>query len=273
MNIAKKIWFLWFQGIESAPEIVKQCLESWIRKNPEWEVIVLDSHNLNKYIQIEFPPEVINRLSSNHLSNMIRLQLLREYGGVWVDATLYCMKSLDDWLWQQVVSGFFAFRDPGKDRELSNWFMASQAQSVLIKNMTDAYRAYWIENEFVKPTVWKHRWVVVLSFLFNRHKYTTRYWKHPFVTKLLKVYPYFIFHYIFNHLVRSEKSCKLIWKQTPKISADGPHRIQSAGMYNPLNKEIKEEIDSCIHSLYKLSWKEAPTDLEGTNLDIYFPNL
>jgi mannosyltransferase OCH1-like enzyme len=41
-NIPKTVWILWFQGISDAPFLVKKCIDSWVEKNPEWDVILLD---------------------------------------------------------------------------------------------------------------------------------------------------------------------------------------------------------------------------------------
>ena len=44
MHIDKEkiIWIYWHQGWGNAPEIIKICKKSWIKKNPEWDVRALD---------------------------------------------------------------------------------------------------------------------------------------------------------------------------------------------------------------------------------------
>jgi mannosyltransferase OCH1-like enzyme len=43
---------------------------------------------------------------------LARLCLLRTHGGVWVDATVFCRRPLDEWLPEHAASGFFAFANP-----------------------------------------------------------------------------------------------------------------------------------------------------------------
>ena len=53
MNITKNIYILWFQGFDNAPDVVKQCVNSWKYHNPDWNVILLDDTNLNTYINLK----------------------------------------------------------------------------------------------------------------------------------------------------------------------------------------------------------------------------
>jgi len=39
----------------------------------------------------------------------VRILLLHEFGGIWVDATLLCNRPLDEWLPSTMTEGFFAF--------------------------------------------------------------------------------------------------------------------------------------------------------------------
>ena len=57
--------------------------------------------------------------------------MLRQHGGVWADATSFCLRPLDDWLNAAYAAGFFAFRNPAKDRMMANWFIASEPDNAL----------------------------------------------------------------------------------------------------------------------------------------------
>ena len=58
--------------------------------------------------------------------------MLRQHGDYWADATSFCLRPLDDWLDAAYVAGFFAFRNPAKDRTMANWFIASEPDNVLL---------------------------------------------------------------------------------------------------------------------------------------------
>ena len=113
----RTIWTLWHQGFADAPPLVQACLESWRRFNPGWRVIALDRHSLPDYYDIAEVIDPARRdLDVIKMSNLTRLCLLWRYGGLWTDATVFCLRPLDDWLHAAYDAGFFAFRNPAKDR-------------------------------------------------------------------------------------------------------------------------------------------------------------
>ena len=89
----KKVWVLWLQGEENAPEIVKACIASTKRAFKGYEYKVLDKSNIHDYIEL---PDYIEEkykkgiITHAHYSDIVRVALLSQYGGVWVDATVYC---------------------------------------------------------------------------------------------------------------------------------------------------------------------------------------
>jgi len=256
-SIPNKIWLLWFQGLDEASYLVQKCVESWKRENPTWEVIVLDNNNIDKYVDTTIFENELSKLPLPKKSNLIRLQLLEQYGGVWADTTTYCTRPLDDWIHEAVApSGFFAFHKPGRDRIMANWFMASRKNSLIISKIKEVYILFFTENNFSIDNEFKKKLIKDFCKILNRTPRTTTYWLSPFFTKILKIYPYYIFHYMFYKLVTTDSECKNIWDNTKKISADGPHKILRHGANAPLNDIIKQDIDEKITPVYKLAWKK-----------------
>lgn len=253
--IPRKIWILWFQGLSEAPFLVRKCIDSWVKENLNWEVVILDENNLSKYVVLDLPENILANLPLNKKSNVVRLHLLSKYGGVWADATTFCMKPLDKWIDDCTTSGFFAFYKPARDRIMSNWFMVSEKGCPIVVKLRERQNSFWLENEFNINTRFKKRIIELLGLVLNRSEKTTKYWFSPLVTKLLKVYPYFVFHYLFERLVSENSECRKIWDETKKISADGPHRIQKCGLFPPVNEDIKKEVDGKHVPIYKLTWK------------------
>ena len=125
----KKIYFFWYQGIEYAPIIVKKCLESWYYYNPTWKIIVLDNSNYFLYTELRYS----NSMTLTKFSDFLRLSILRTYGGLWVDATCFCNKSLDDWLPPKC----FLFKNLNLNFEISTWFIYSEPENFLISMWQD----------------------------------------------------------------------------------------------------------------------------------------
>ncbi len=96
--VPRKIWIYWHQGMSEAPFVVRKCIESWVKENPGWEVNFLDKDNLGEYVVLNLREEKLVNLPLPHQSDLVRLQLLSKYGGVWADATTLCMRPLDDWI-------------------------------------------------------------------------------------------------------------------------------------------------------------------------------
>lgn len=264
-NLPKKIWFLWLQGLDNAPLVVKKCYESWIKHNPDWELILLDEQSIGEYI-----PAFTDGVTKQALSDILRINLLAKHGGIWVDATCFCMKPLDDWLYDNMQSGFFAFDKPGPDRMLSSWFIACNKYNYIASTYQNMVNLYWQQNphlKFIESSGWK--------FLNKRlQKLNTQVWFSAFVTNTLKVYPYFWFHYMFTNLYLRIKEFRDLWDITPKISADIPHRIQMTGLLAPMSAEVKQEIDNKISPLYKLTWRydTEAAHKPDTVLDYLFNN-
>lgn len=87
------IWVLWWQGEKHMPDIVRRCYDSLKRNAPhDRPVILLHSENYAEYANI--PEYIIEKfkkkiISVTHLSDTIRLSLLAEHGGLWIDSTVF----------------------------------------------------------------------------------------------------------------------------------------------------------------------------------------
>lgn len=93
------IWVCWWDGEDAAPHLVKNCIQS-IRKNAGGhQVNLLTKNNYRDYLDI--PEFILDRVENEdmclaHLSDYIRLALLAKYGGLWLDATIFCAYPLSE---------------------------------------------------------------------------------------------------------------------------------------------------------------------------------
>lgn len=124
----------------------------------------------------------------NHKANIIRLRLLVRYGGVWTDATTLCLRPLDDWIGYTHTGGMFAFARPQPVRSLANWFIASTPGATL----TEAWRR----------------------------------WSEIYVLSKKQPQSYFWSHHTFDWLLTRSPQLRELWRQTPQVSARGPHVFQ-----------------------------------------------
>lgn len=257
-EVPRIIWMMWLQGFDNAPHAVKECHNSWVAHNPGWQVILLDEHNFRDYVDVEDVLASDNNMQIQARADVIRINLLAEYGGVWADATCFCRKPLESWIDEYTKSGFFAFYKPSKIKLMDNWFMASHRDCYLTQKVCDESNAYWLSNTGLtrrKATLLSR----VLEGLCSRSTATTKHWFSFPVRKLTRSYPYAWFQFLFTKLVSEDARFGDIWEQTPKLSADLPHRLLRLGIISPLTQTAKEEIDSLVSPLYKLNWRYDPS--------------
>lgn len=240
--------------IFKCPIVIQQCVSSWKIHNPGWKIIELDDSNLNQYINIDI---IINNfrnkeITKTHMSDIIRIFLLKKHGGLWCDATTFCIKSLDLWLYDFIECGFFAF-ELKCDRILSSWFLYSELNNYIIDKMFYNVVEY-VNNTndigLTEPHITISEWTI--------NKYSS---KH-----------YFWFHYLFGDLYKNDLVFKKMYDSVKKISADGPHYLQSFNLLNDINDNVANHINKGISPLYKLTYKYQDNNNNNSILN-YILNL
>lgn len=100
------IWMFWWQGVESMPPIVRKCYDLAVAHAPQAHpVVLLTKENFTNYVQI---PEYILKkvelgvITLTHFSDILRMALLYEHGGLWMDATLYSAATIPEKIFSQV---------------------------------------------------------------------------------------------------------------------------------------------------------------------------
>ncbi len=302
-SFPKKLFLVWFQGWDRAPEVVTRCRRSWECHNPTWEIHFLDNTNLAGYVALDDFSHLPESLPPSELADIVRIHLLKQYGGVWADATCFCCRPLDEWLYDYLDSGFFAFSRPKQDRMISSWFLAAAPGNRLVETYCGATCNYWLKNPTLRPAAWNDRWIdacrrAALNYWSKEPDWRfiepddalsrllkTRYiqsfllqrpwlWHTFLFTKILRRFPNFWFHYLFERCYRNDRSFREIWDATLKISADIPHRLQNVGLLRPIPDQVKQEVDSRTVPLYKLTWKLESENLpKGSTLDYLMNTL
>jgi len=143
----RKIWFCWMQGMDSAPDLVKACLNSVRRHAKDREVIVLDGTNYVEWVQL--PEHVVRKYQQGMIppamyADLLRLALLVRYGGTWTDATVLCTADIPE---EIMTSRLFIFRyiqrRTGRVTGMSNWFITSCKNNRLLSVLQEVLYQYW----------------------------------------------------------------------------------------------------------------------------------
>ncbi len=153
-EVPKIVWFSWLQGLYNAPDMVKACYESQRKNLADYEFRVMDMENFSQWV--ELPYYVVRKynegkIPSASFSDLLRLSLLKKYGGVWMDASVFCSGFGNEQLkerWNSVMHhNFTVFRYFWKGQKapigLSTWFIAAVPNNQIVTSVLDALLAYW----------------------------------------------------------------------------------------------------------------------------------
>lgn len=151
---SRTAWVCWLQGIDAAPVVVKQCYASINKWLQDWDIVLITAENFSEYATL--PDFIVDKwkngvISNTHFSDILRLQLLIEHGGLWLDATTMLTGAIPDYV---LESGFFVFHNGWMDEEMINiasWFIYSaQPQFKLLIQTRDLIFAYWKKFNYLK---------------------------------------------------------------------------------------------------------------------------
>ncbi len=153
-DVPKIIWTAWLQGFGNAPEMVKACLESQRTHLRGYDVRVLDIDNYRQWVDL--PEDIVSKYRKGRIppasfSDLLRLAVLRKYGGVWMDATVYCSGFGSEPLqarWQRIMQSeltLFRYFRRGEAQPvgLSTWFVAAVPGQRNVSAVLDMLVAYW----------------------------------------------------------------------------------------------------------------------------------
>ena len=148
--IPKIIWIYWHSGFETAPDVVKLSVQSWKKMNKNYDVRLIDDKNIVDHLGFEF--NMAFQLSSVRCllptkADILRLHLLSRFGGVWVDATTFCLKPLDSWIDKaSLICRLFNFKQKDNiTRPIEAWFIAAPQSSPIINDALQQYVEFIIK--------------------------------------------------------------------------------------------------------------------------------
>lgn len=150
------IFLFWWQGLNDAPILIKECV-SVIRQNAgKHDVIIIDKDNWRQYTYI--PDYILKKMEAGTInftlfSDILRCCLLYEYGGIWIDPTCYLTKEFDDEIYDKYfysIKHGDAWEHPICKGFWATFFIAAGKHNSLIGFMKDMFFEYWkTESVFV----------------------------------------------------------------------------------------------------------------------------
>ena len=96
--IPKTIHYCWFGGNEK-PVFLTKCIESWREHCPDYEIIEWNESNYD-VSRHKFTKEAYDNKKYGFVTDLARLDILYEHGGIFMDTDVSIIKPLDDLLFQ-----------------------------------------------------------------------------------------------------------------------------------------------------------------------------
>lgn len=228
----EKIFTIWLQGEENAPELVKACFRS-VRKNCKQELIVLDEKTLFDYITL---PEVImekrrkGMIKNAHFADICRVELLYNYGGFWLDSTGFATAPIPDWIVKEDFFVYMAGQKVGSPYSfMQNCFIRSRKGAYLL----DAWRAMILDY-------WMHE-------------------NHNF--------DYFMHQLLFKTLVLNDERAKKYFAEMPHVDQDTTHMLWWSYKDKPFDQEIFDKVTSGSF-FQKLTYRGSNNPVPGSFVDV-----
>ena len=225
------IWLFWWTGLEDAPELIRHCIHSVRRHAGSHPVHVLTRENYAQYIQL--PDHLLQKLQAGkmglaHFSDCVRVILLAQYGGLWLDATMFASRPIPEDYFSYPL---FTCKGPVRESEfISNYRWAGFCLggwrgNVFYRYLADAFDVYWHSCDYA------------ITYLFFDYIIKAAYDRIPSIRRMLNELP------------------------DNNVHRDDLHQAMNDALpAETLDIVLKE--DTC---LYKLNWKAryALTASEG----------
>lgn len=133
-EIPKIIWTYWDGELS---EFASECISTWYKTNPDWQVVILNKENLRDHLPDVDIFSFKYADTPARTSDFIRLHVLAKHGGVWCDATSIIPKSLN---WIDPKYDYTGYRKTNEGfKEIESWFFACKPGCDFVTKWRDEF--------------------------------------------------------------------------------------------------------------------------------------
>mgnify|MGYP005759552045 CR=1 FL=1 len=130
--IPKIIHYCWF-GNKEKPDIIKRCINSWKEILSDYEIIEWNEKNYDLF-KNKFCTQAYEQKKFAFVSDVVRLDVMYEYGGIYLDTDVMVYKTFDEILDNKCVFGF-------EEKEyVATSFMAAEKKCEFIERFLEYYQ-------------------------------------------------------------------------------------------------------------------------------------
>ena len=148
--IPKIIWSFW--DSKEMPEVVKICINNWKELHPDFEINILNNETIHTFLP-NFPK--LKDFNPVFKSDLLRLSLLKEYGGIYLDASVFLNQRLDQYISFYIENNLdlLVFSSEGHPNDkkypiTENWFIISEKNNLFIEKWLFYVTEVFLSNDF-----------------------------------------------------------------------------------------------------------------------------
>lgn len=130
--IPKIIHYIWFGKGEKSP-LTMRCIDSWKTALPDFEIRLWDETTFNPVESFQYIQDAYKAGKWAFVSDYVRLKVLYEYGGVYMDTDMEIIKPFDD------LMGYEGFLCAESNHTISSAIIASAPKSKWIEDLMGEY--------------------------------------------------------------------------------------------------------------------------------------
>ena len=104
-RIPKVIHYCWF-GQGEKPKLAKRCIKSWKKRCPDYKIIEWNENNYDVASSPLFVRQALEAKQYAFATDYIRLDVVYNYGGIYLDTDVELLKNLDPLLGNHCYFGF-----------------------------------------------------------------------------------------------------------------------------------------------------------------------
>ena len=271
------VFQFWNSGLDSAPAVVKSCIESWKLgcKGYGFEHVVIDEESLPEWeerIGGDFGKALEEfRLHARcwpdakwrRYSDMLRLALLSKFNGIWADSTLLLTKPLKEWLPDPITAGGLQLCK-GVGESIESWFICSLTKSSLLEEWARHYIEYNVEvQRDASQYLAKKLSVPGLMFrLQHSVPRAKRWWFGWVLRKVYRRQPYFAIYYSFDYVLNNRKSEDDLYKLYLPYDLHAWSTFNTNQRPNWQLKSFNSTMRAHLERMpfIKLDWKRSPSE-------------
>ncbi|MBQ7300538.1 MAG: glycosyl transferase [Clostridia bacterium] len=140
--IPKTIHYCWFGG-NPKPKLAEKCIKSWKKYCPDYEIIEWNEDNFDISSCPLYVRQAYELKKWPFVTDYVRLKVVYDHGGIYMDTDVELKKSLDSLLEYQAYFGF----EKGKYIATGLGFGAEAGANILVDLMKDYYDISFILSD------------------------------------------------------------------------------------------------------------------------------